>query len=60
MLAIRLSDDIESRLDLLAKQTGRTKTFYVREAILAYLEEYYLSTETATCVCRGETVVYSS
>ncbi|MDR8230467.1 CopG family transcriptional regulator, partial [Acinetobacter baumannii] len=24
MLAIRLSDDIESRLDSLAKQTGRT------------------------------------
>ncbi len=27
MLAIRLSDEIESRLDSLAKQTGRTKTF---------------------------------
>ncbi|HAP3166397.1 TPA: CopG family transcriptional regulator, partial [Escherichia coli] len=25
MLAIRLSDEIESRLDSLAKQTGRTK-----------------------------------
>ncbi|ECH1172818.1 CopG family transcriptional regulator, partial [Salmonella enterica subsp. enterica] len=32
MLAIRLSDDIEARLDFLAKQTGRTKTFYAREA----------------------------
>ncbi|WP_269707374.1 TraY domain-containing protein [Klebsiella pneumoniae] len=39
MLAIRLSDEIESRLDSLAKQTGRTKTFYAREAILAHLED---------------------
>ncbi|STT51554.1 Uncharacterised protein [Klebsiella pneumoniae] len=31
MLAIRLSDEIESRLDSLAKQTGRTKTFYARK-----------------------------
>ncbi|MGM9438703.1 type II toxin-antitoxin system RelB family antitoxin, partial [Klebsiella quasipneumoniae] len=46
MLAIRLSAEIESRLDLLAKKTGRTKTFYAREAILAHLEDledYYLS-----------------
>jgi RHH-type rel operon transcriptional repressor/antitoxin RelB len=27
------------RLDNLAKATGRTKTFYAREAILAYLED---------------------
>jgi RHH-type rel operon transcriptional repressor/antitoxin RelB len=33
MLAIRLSPDIENRLERLAKKTGRTKTFYVREAI---------------------------
>lgn len=50
MLAIRLSDDIESRLDSLAKQTGRTKMFYVREAILAHLEDYYLSVETVARV----------
>ncbi len=39
MLAIRLPKDIELRLDNLAKATGRTKTFYAREAILAYLED---------------------
>jgi RHH-type rel operon transcriptional repressor/antitoxin RelB len=39
MLAIRLPETIEKRLDLLAKRTGRTKTFYAREAILAHLEE---------------------
>lgn len=34
MLAIRLSDDIETCLYSLAKKTGRAKTFYAREAIL--------------------------
>jgi len=39
MLAIRLPDNIEKRLDRLAKRTGRTKTYYAREAILQHLEE---------------------
>jgi RHH-type transcriptional regulator, rel operon repressor / antitoxin RelB len=39
MLAIRLPESIEKRLEKLAKRTGRTKTFYVREAILQHLEE---------------------
>ena len=30
---------MESRLDALAKATGRTKTFYAREAILEHLED---------------------
>lgn len=46
MLAIRLPDEIEKRLDELAKKTGRTKSYYVRQAILEYLEDmedYYLA-----------------
>ena len=39
MLAIRLPADIEERLDRLAKATGRTKTFYAREAIHEHLDE---------------------
>jgi RHH-type transcriptional regulator, rel operon repressor / antitoxin RelB len=39
MLAIRLPKEIESRLAELAARTGRTKTFYAREAILEHLEE---------------------
>jgi len=39
MLAIRLPADIEERLNALAKATGRTKTFYVREAILEHLDD---------------------
>lgn len=46
MIAIRVPDEIEARLNALAKATGRTKTFYVREAIvehLADLEDLYLA-----------------
>jgi RHH-type rel operon transcriptional repressor/antitoxin RelB len=39
MLAIRLEKKIEERLTKLAKKTGRTKTFYAREAILEHLDE---------------------
>ena len=47
-LAIRLPEDINDRLDKLARQTGRTKTFYAREAILEHiedLEDTYIATE---------------
>jgi RHH-type rel operon transcriptional repressor/antitoxin RelB len=39
MLALRLPLDIEKRLAALAKKTGRTKSFYAREAILQHLED---------------------
>ena len=39
MLAIRLPQAVEKRLEKLARRTGRTKTFYAREAILQHLED---------------------
>lgn len=39
MLSLRLSNDIEKRLSELAETTGRTKSFYAKEAILKYLDE---------------------
>jgi len=39
VLAIRLPEDIENRLKALADKTGRTKTFYAKEAILEHLDE---------------------
>lgn len=48
MLAVRLPADIEGRLEALARKTGRTKTFYVREALAEYLadlEDHYLAEE---------------
>jgi RHH-type rel operon transcriptional repressor/antitoxin RelB len=38
-LAIRLDPKLEKRLDKLAKETGRTKSYYVREALLRTLED---------------------
>jgi RHH-type rel operon transcriptional repressor/antitoxin RelB len=48
MLAVRLPDDTEQRLEALAHRTGRAKAFYVREAIEAHLDEledFYLVEE---------------
>ena len=39
MLAIRLPSELEDRLENPAKATGRTKTFYAREAIVAHLDD---------------------
>ncbi len=57
MLAIRLPEDIEARLDNLAKRTGRSKTFYAREAILEHLddlEDLYLAEQIARRIRDGE------
>ena len=46
MLAIRLPDEVEARLAALAAKTGRSKTFYAKEAILEHiddLEDKYLA-----------------
>jgi len=39
MLALRLPPDLERRLEELARKTGRTKSFYAREAIIEHIEE---------------------
>ena len=57
MLAIRLPEDVEKRLDDLARRTGRTKTFYAREAILEHLddlEDLYLAESVYARYMSGE------
>ena len=57
MLAIRLPQSIEKRLEKLARRTGRTKTYYVREAILEHLqdmEELYLAERSLDRIQSGE------
>jgi|1185.fasta_scaffold98711_2 RHH-type rel operon transcriptional repressor/antitoxin RelB len=39
MLGIRLEPELEKRLERLAKQTGRTKTYYAKLAIEQFLED---------------------
>ena len=61
--AIRLPEEIESRLAALASQTGRSKTFYAREAILTYLEDledYYLAAQVVADIRKGAEKTYSN
>jgi len=39
MLAVRLPEETEARLERLAQRTGRTKSYYARAAIEHYLDE---------------------
>lgn len=57
MLALRLPPEIEARLDELAKRTGRSKSFYARQAILEHLddlEDIYLAEKRLEELRRGE------
>ncbi|MDA8078484.1 MAG: ribbon-helix-helix domain-containing protein [Nitrospiraceae bacterium] len=40
MLTLKLPADLEARLNQLAEKTKRPKSFYMREALVKYLEEY--------------------
>ena len=59
MLALRLPADLEARLEALAAKTGRTKSFYAREAIAEYiddLEDLYLAQKRQALRERGKTL----
>jgi len=56
-LSIRLPPEIEERLETLAKKTGRTKAFYVREMIednIDDLEDYYMGANVLEKIRRGK------
>ena len=62
MIAVRLPAEIENRLDALAAATGRTKTFYVREAVLEHLddlEDIYLAEHEMEEIRAGRSHVVS-
>jgi RHH-type rel operon transcriptional repressor/antitoxin RelB len=55
-VSIRLDPEIEQRLDHLAAQTGRAKSYYLRELIeggLEDLEDFYLADAAMERVRRG-------
>ena len=61
--SIRLSSEVEQRLDFLASQTGRTKAFYLREIIergLDDMEDYYLAADVVERVRKGQEKVYTA
>jgi RHH-type transcriptional regulator, rel operon repressor / antitoxin RelB len=48
VLTVRISDEMEKRLDALAGKTKRPKSFYVKDMLEKYLDEYedaYLALE---------------
>ncbi|NMW18426.1 MAG: TraY domain-containing protein [Chlorobiaceae bacterium] len=62
MIGIRIPKSIGQRLDSLAKRTGRTKTFYIREAILEHLddlEDIYSAEKVLEMVRSGEEPISS-
>lgn len=63
MLTIRLPESVEERLNTLSSETGRTKSFYVKEALNRYLEEMedvYLSRQVLERIRQGKEKVYTS
>lgn len=56
-VSLRLPDDLNSRLSNLAVQTGRSKTFYMLEALKAHLddlEDVYLAERELEAVRAGK------
>ena len=63
MIALRLPPEIEERLEALSKATGRSKSFYVREALLEHLEDMedaYLGAAVLERVRAGKEKVFTS
>jgi len=63
MLAVRLSEQIEGRLEALAARTGRSKTFYARGAIEAHLddlEDFYLAEDRLRDFREGDAIPLST
>lgn len=57
-LSIRLPGDVETRLKNLAAQTGRTKSYYITEAICEHLddlEDLYLAEQRLRDIRDGKT-----
>ncbi len=61
--SIRIAPDIERRLDFLAEQTGRTKSYYLREIIeqgIGDMEDYYLAADVLERVRKGREQTHSA
>ncbi len=61
-VSIRLPEDLSDRLDKLAKRTGRTKTYYMIEAIreqIGDLEDIYLAEKELGEISAGRSKLVS-
>jgi RHH-type rel operon transcriptional repressor/antitoxin RelB len=61
-VSLRLPEELKNRLEKLAKRTGRSKTFYMIEAIsekMEDLEDLYLAEQRTLALQAGRSKVYS-
>ncbi|MEO8407374.1 MAG: DUF6290 family protein [Oxalobacteraceae bacterium] len=61
--SVRLTPEIEQRLDFLAAHTGRTKAYYLRTLIeqgIEDMEDYYLAAEVLERVRKGQEKVHTA
>jgi RHH-type rel operon transcriptional repressor/antitoxin RelB len=61
--SIRLAPEMEQRLDFLSVQTGRSKSYYLRQIIeqgIEDMEDYYLSAEVLERIRKRQERFYSS
>ena len=61
-VSIRLSKDIEERLNKLSKLTGRSKTYYIKESIEQHLDEIedlYLAEQRLIDLRSGKSKTYT-
>lgn len=62
LIGIRIPKSVKDRLDVLARKTGRTRTFYIRQALFEHLddlEDRYMAQEVLSRVKKGEEELYS-
>lgn len=60
--SVRFSQDIEKRLDLLAKETGRAKSFYIKQMVeenIDAIEECYLAESVLERIRSGKEKVHT-
>jgi len=62
-ISIRFSQDVEERLERLAKETGRTKTFFIRQMVednIDTAEDFYLAESVLERIRAGREKVHTS
>ncbi|MHB8282806.1 MAG: type II toxin-antitoxin system RelB family antitoxin [bacterium] len=61
--SVRLTREIEERLNFLSSMTGRTKAYYLRQIIekgLNDMEDYYIASEVLERIRKGEEKIFSA
>jgi RHH-type transcriptional regulator, rel operon repressor / antitoxin RelB len=60
--SVRLSQEDEIRLDSLSRETGKSKAFYIQEAVASYLddmEDFILAEKRLDEAKKGQEQVYT-